>query len=101
MFGARADTSNGAVATDDERAVHVIESSRAVEDQRRVRMTHRLAGAAEKFNRSKEQFDDLIGEMDAFFNADPKPYAWRAEGAEILAKIKRARAALDNAQAVM
>jgi hypothetical protein len=30
-------------------------------------------------------------------NADPKPYVWRAEGA----KIKRARAALDNAEAVM
>jgi hypothetical protein len=29
-------------------------------------------------------------------NADPKPYIWRAEGAEILAKIKRARAALDT-----
>jgi hypothetical protein len=33
-------------------------------------------------------------------NADPKPYVWRAEGAEILAKIKRARAALDKAVAV-
>jgi hypothetical protein len=28
-----------------------------------------------------------------------KPYKWMAEGAEILAKIKRARAALDNAEA--
>jgi hypothetical protein len=28
-----------------------------------------------------------------------KPYKWMAEGAKILAKIKRARAALDNAEA--
>jgi hypothetical protein len=27
-------------------------------------------------------------------NANPKPYKWKAEGAEILSKIKRARAAL-------
>jgi hypothetical protein len=32
-------------------------------------------------------------------NADPKPYVWRAQGAEILAKINRARTALDNASA--
>ena len=32
-------------------------------------------------------------------NTDPKPYIWRAEGAAILAKIKRARAALDKAEA--
>jgi hypothetical protein len=32
-------------------------------------------------------------------NADPKPYVWRAEGAAILAKIKRARAALYKAEA--
>lgn len=31
-------------------------------------------------------------------NADPKPYRWRAQGADILAKITRARAALDNLQ---
>ena len=37
-------------------------------------MTHRLAGAVEKFNRAKEQFDSLIGEMDAFFGREPKPY---------------------------
>ena len=29
-------------------------------------------------------------------NANPTPYTWRAEGAKILAKIKRARAALDR-----
>ena len=32
-------------------------------------------------------------------NADPKPYVWRAQGAAILAKIDRARAALDNTAA--
>ena len=32
-------------------------------------------------------------------NAKPRPYTWKAEGAAILAKIKRARAALDKAQA--
>jgi hypothetical protein len=36
---------------------------------------HRLAGAVEKFNRSKELFDVLRAEMDAFFNEDPRPYA--------------------------
>lgn len=36
--------------------------------------THRLAGPIEKFNRSKEQFDALRGEIDAFFNADPRPH---------------------------
>ncbi|MGH7059877.1 MAG: hypothetical protein ACREFH_05780 [Stellaceae bacterium] len=32
-------------------------------------------------------------------NADPKPYRWQAQGADILAKIKRARAALENLSA--
>jgi transposase len=32
-------------------------------------------------------------------NANPRPYAWKAEGAAILAKIQRARAALDKAKA--
>jgi hypothetical protein len=36
---------------------------------------HRLAGAVEKFNRSKEQFDQLRTEMDAFFNEEPKPHS--------------------------
>jgi hypothetical protein len=30
-------------------------------------------------------------------NADPRRYTWKATGAEILAKIRRARAALDKA----
>jgi hypothetical protein len=30
-------------------------------------------------------------------NANPKPYKWKAKGAEILSKIKRARATLDKA----
>lgn len=37
-------------------------------------MAHRLAGAIEKFNRAKEQFDELRSEMDSFFNGEPKPY---------------------------
>jgi transposase len=48
--------------------------------------------------------NELVRDIKAYLaqrNADPKPYAWRAEGADILAKIKRARAALDNAEAVM
>jgi hypothetical protein len=36
---------------------------------------HRLAGAVEKFNRSKVQFDELRSEMDAFFNSDPRPHS--------------------------
>jgi hypothetical protein len=36
---------------------------------------HRLAGAVEKFNRSKEQFDVLRAEMDAFFNQVPRPHS--------------------------
>jgi hypothetical protein len=36
---------------------------------------HRLAGAIEKFNRAKQQFDELRVEMEAFFITDPKPHA--------------------------
>jgi hypothetical protein len=36
---------------------------------------HRLAGAIEKFNRSKETFDLLRAEMDAFFNGRDRPYS--------------------------
>lgn len=36
---------------------------------------HPLAGAVEKFNRAKEQFDELGTEMEGFFNGEPKPYA--------------------------
>jgi transposase len=46
--------------------------------------------------------NELIRDIKAYLaqrNADPKPYVWRAEGAEILAKIRRARAVLDNAAA--
>jgi hypothetical protein len=35
----------------------------------------------------------LVRDINAYLvarNADPRPYVWRAEGAEILAKIKRA-----------
>jgi transposase len=46
--------------------------------------------------------NELIRDIETYLaqrNADPKPYIWRAEGAEILAKIKRARAAFDKAAA--
>ena len=48
--------------------------------------------------------NDLVCDIKAYLaqrNAAPKPYTWKAEGAEILAKIKRARAALDPAKAIM
>ena len=40
--------------------------------------------------------NELVRDIKAYLaerNANPKPYSWKAEGAEILAKIKRARAA--------
>ena len=46
--------------------------------------------------------NELVRDIKAYLaqrNANPKPYVWRAEGAEILAKINRARAALDKAEA--
>lgn len=42
---------------------------------------------------------ELVRNIDAYLaqrNADPRPYKWKAKGAEILAKIRRARAALDK-----
>jgi hypothetical protein len=47
---------------------------------------------------------ELVRDIDAYLtsrNAAPKPYRWKAKGAAILAKINRARAALDNAKAVV
>ena len=46
----------------------------------------------------------FVRDIDAYLtgrNAAPKPYRWKAKGAAILAKINRARAALDNAKAVV
>ena len=46
--------------------------------------------------------NDLVRDINAYLagrNADPQPYVWSAQGADILTKIKRARDALDNAQA--
>ena len=46
--------------------------------------------------------NELVRDIKAYLkqrNADPKPYIWRTAGAEILAKIKRAHAALDKATA--
>lgn len=42
--------------------------------KRREEPPHRLAGVIEKFNRSKEQFDGLLDEMDEFFNQEPQPH---------------------------
>jgi hypothetical protein len=38
---------------------------------------HRLGGLLAKFNRAKQQFDELRFEMDEFFNQDPKPHFFR------------------------
>ena len=46
--------------------------------------------------------NELIRDIKTYLaqrNAHPKPYVWRAQGAEILAKIKPARATLDKAPA--
>jgi transposase len=46
---------------------------------------------------------DLVRDIETYLaerNATPRPYTWRAEGAEILAKINRARAALASASTV-
>jgi hypothetical protein len=48
--------------------------------------------------------NELVRDIKAYLaqrNADPRPYTRKAEGAEILAKIKRARATLDSASVVM
>ena len=37
-------------------------------------MDHPLDGVQAKYNRAKEQFDELGAEMDAFFNKEPKPH---------------------------
>jgi transposase len=53
---------------------------------------------------SSASVNELVRDINAYLaerDADPKPYTWKAEGAAILAKIKRARAALDTAEAVM
>jgi transposase len=44
---------------------------------------------------------ELVRDIEAYLaerNANPRPYTWRAKGAEILEKIRRARAALDKAK---
>jgi transposase len=46
--------------------------------------------------------NELVDDIQAYLrerNANPKPYAWTAQGEPILAKIRRARAALDSATA--
>jgi len=44
--------------------------------------------------------NQLVRDINAYLarrNTNPKPYVWRAQGADILAKIKRARAVIDKA----
>ena len=53
---------------------------------------------AGSFASVKELFRDIKAYL-AERNAKPKPYKWKAEGAKILSKIKRARVALDKAEA--
>ena len=46
--------------------------------------------------------NELVRDIETYLaerNANPKPYKWKAEGAKILPKIKRARVALDKAEA--
>jgi len=46
--------------------------------------------------------NELVRDIEAYLaerNANPRPYKWKAEGAAILDKIKRARAALEKAEA--
>ena len=46
--------------------------------------------------------NELVRDIEAYLaerNANPRPYKWKAEGAAILDKIKRARVALEKAQA--
>jgi hypothetical protein len=45
---------------------------------------------------------ELVSDIKAYLaerNANPRPYKWKAEGAAILEKIKRARATLDKLEA--
>ena len=45
---------------------------------------------------------ELVRDIEAYLsdrNVAPKPYSWKAEGAAILEKINRARAALDQVEA--
>jgi transposase len=46
--------------------------------------------------------NELVRDIEAYLaerNVNPRPYKWKAEGAAILDKIKRARAALEKAEA--
>jgi hypothetical protein len=48
--------------------------------------------------------NELVRDINAYLaerNENPKPYIWKAEGAAILAKIKRARAALEKERKVV
>ena len=46
--------------------------------------------------------NELVRDIEAYLaerNANPRPYKWKAEGVAILDKIKRARDALEKAEA--
>ena len=46
--------------------------------------------------------NELVRDIETYLaerNANPKPYKWKAEGAELLSNITHARAALDKAGA--
>ena len=50
--------------------------------------------------RSFASVNERVRDIETYLaerNANPKPYKWKAKGAEILSKIKHARAALDKA----
>jgi hypothetical protein len=47
--------------------------------------------------------EELITAIDEYVdrhNEDPKPFIWTAKASDILEKVKRARAALNNVQSV-
>ena len=50
---------------------------------------------------SIRELTNAINSYLAQRNLEPKPYRWRAKGEEILAKIQRARLALEKAKSVM
>jgi len=50
---------------------------------------------------SFESVSELVKSINAYLeqrNANPKPYRWKAKGADILAKIQRARLTLKNTE---
>ena len=46
--------------------------------------------------RDVEELVVAIGDYIAQHNANPKPFVWTAKASDVLEKVKRARAVLDN-----